>query len=288
MAARTATNPPSRDAARTAAARRGAFTLLEMLIVIAVIVALAGMVFRMVAMIGKSNDISATRAKLEKTAAALEEFKALYGKYPPVYNYDGEGQPVRYEYPVESTWGWGADGESAANEVCRSDKSGPVQWKEGENHIFTFGLCSFFVPRYNGTAERGPARFLGGGQRYSEGVSQWRNYNSKDGDEDQAEVGDSERDLNAIRRILPNLEAKLGPDGRIEKNGILTFWECTSKIDIPGVSRHSVTNIQATIVDAWDRNIRYSSRPPYETYRLWSVGPDGKNGTRDDIYAGQN
>lgn len=286
MAVRTATTPSPRGAARPAARRRGAFTLLEMLIVIAVIVALAGMVFRMVAMIGKSNDISATRAKLEKTAAALEEFKALYGKYPPVYNYEGEGQPVRYEYPVENTWGWGADGESAAREVCRTDKTGPVQWKSEQNRIFTFGLCSFFVPRYNGTAERGPTPFVGGGLAYADGVSQWKNYNSKD--DGTADVGDSERDLNAIRRILPNLEAKLGPDGRIEKNGILTFWECVSAIKIPGVSRTSVTNIQATIVDAWDRSIRYSSRPPYETYRLWSVGPDGRNGTRDDIYAGQN
>ena len=63
------------------------FTLIEMMVVILLIVILAGMVFRMVAIIGKNNDISKTRAKLEKLGHALEEYRAIYGKYPDVRFY---------------------------------------------------------------------------------------------------------------------------------------------------------------------------------------------------------
>ena len=80
------------------------FTLIEMLIVITIIVLLAGMVFRMVAGIGKSNDIAKTRATIEKVANAIEEFRSIYGKYPPVSVYEDAGQPVRYEFPGPGTF----------------------------------------------------------------------------------------------------------------------------------------------------------------------------------------
>ena len=49
-----------------------------------------------------------------------------------------------------------------------------------------------------------------------------------------------------------------------------------------------VTNLNITFADAWRRELRYVSLPPYETYKLWSNGPDGVQGTSDDIVSGSN
>ena len=48
-----------------------------------------------------------------------------------------------------------------------------------------------------------------------------------------------------------------------------------------------VTNYYFTILDAWEREIQYISRPPYESYILRSSGPDGTFGNEDDIIAGR-
>lgn len=63
---------------------RRAFTLIEMLVVIAIIAVLAGMIFKMVQIAKRNADKANTIAKLEKLAMALNEFKAEYGIYPPV------------------------------------------------------------------------------------------------------------------------------------------------------------------------------------------------------------
>ena len=90
------------------------FTLIEMLVVVLIIVLLAGLVFRMVGAIGKGNDIAATRATIEKVSHALEEFKAIYGKYPPVPFYLGK-QQIGYEYPT--LHGWGDNAEAKAQNI---------------------------------------------------------------------------------------------------------------------------------------------------------------------------
>ena len=77
------------------------FTLIEMMIVMLVIIVLAGMVFKLMGVAGAKNEEANTKATLQKVANALEEYRAIYGKYPPVYSYPGLGQPVRYEYANE-------------------------------------------------------------------------------------------------------------------------------------------------------------------------------------------
>ena len=44
------------------------------------------------------------------------------------------------------------------------------------------------------------------------------------------------------------------------------------------------TNSYETVNDPWGGEIRYESLPPYMTYRLWSLGPDGADQTADDIH----
>ena len=45
----------------------------------------------------------------------------------------------------------------------------------------------------------------------------------------------------------------------------------------------TVTNLNVTLLDAWQHELHYAAYPPYETYRLWSVGPDGIDHSDDDI-----
>lgn len=257
------------------------FTLLEMLVVVLIIVLLAGLVFRMVGAIGKSNDIAETRAKIEKVSHALEEFKAIYGKYPPVPFYLGK-QQTGYEFPTEVSWG--PTGEADAENIVAAKRGKLSEWG-GSCTIYTFGLASFFIPRYNGTAERGPRAFCGVDSTthtQEGGVKQWTQFNSRV----NGALGDSDRDLNAVRRILPHLGGKLGPDDRIADSGCLSYWEAHRAH--PLYPEAVVTNLNVTFADAWRRELHYVSMPPYETYKLWSNGPDGVQGTSDDIVSGSN
>lgn len=273
--------------------KRSAFTLIELMVVILVIALIAAMVFRMVALVGQNNDKAATRATLEKVGHALEEFKAQYGKYPPVPSYPGPDgkpyQPMCYEFPDRSSRGWGDDPERTARQFLNYEKTnGTIQWGNGGQNrgvFYTFGLVSFFLPRYNGTASRGP-RLLTGlgktGQGSKDSLVQWRDYNKKVSNK----VGDSAKDLNACRKILPYLGGGIDENGNIDY-GLIDHWNVsgarTLNCDLVQIV---VTNACPTIKDAWERELRYVSRPPYESYTLSSAGPDGSFGTDDDIVAG--
>lgn len=269
---------------RNAIAAEG-FTLIEMLVVVLIIVLLAGMVFRMVGAIGKSNDIAETRATIEKVSHALEEFKGIYGTYPQVPFYNGE-QPVYYEFPGARTWGQDASiADDVADKIVTRKLAKLSVWG-GNCTVFTFGLASFFSPRYNGTAENGPRKLCGVSNKKQEdqnGVEQWGAFNSRVG----TYVGDSERDLNAVRRILPCLGGRLGPDNRVQDWGCLYSWE-RERHDPFGGPKDMVTNACRTLIDAWKHELHYVSMPPYESYKLWSNGPDGVSGTSDDIASGSD
>ena len=259
------------------------FTLIEMLVVVLIIILLAGLVFRMVGAIGKGNDIAATRAKIEMISHALEEFKAIYGKYPPVPFYHGY-QPIGYEYPTRH--GWGENSDAKAKLITEGGRGTLSEWG-GSCTIYTFGLASFFMPRYNGTAERGPTAFCGvnaATHQMRGGVPQWTQFNSRV----NGKLGDSDRDLNAVRRILPMLGGKLGPDNRIADWGCITTWESPRPDPLDASGEGLVTNLCSQFIDAWRQPMHYVSMPPYETYQLWSNGPDGREGTSDDIVSGSN
>ena len=270
--------------------KRSGFTLIELMVVILVIALLAVMVFRMVAAVGKGNDKAQTRAVLEKVGHALEEFKAQYGKYPPVPSY-GSSQPIYYEFPNRSSRGWGDNPEATAKLFVDYEKGGgQIQWGNGganSGMFYTFGLVSFFLPRYNGTADKGPRTLTGvgkgnAGQNNKDSLTQWRSFNKKVSNK----VGDSAKDLNACRKILPYLGGGIDENGNIDY-GLIDHWNVsgarTLNCDLVQIV---VTNACPTIKDAWERELRYVSRPPYESYTLSSAGPDGSFGTDDDIVAG--
>ena len=64
------------------------FTLIEMLVVIVIIVALMGLVFKLTGRASEAANRAETVKMLERLRSAIEEFHATYGTYPPC---DGAG-----------------------------------------------------------------------------------------------------------------------------------------------------------------------------------------------------
>lgn len=257
------------------------FTLVEMLVVTLIIVLLAGMVFRLVGLVGRNNSRNATRATLEKTAAALEEYKAIFGKYPDVKLYPtemGRRPLIYYEFPCWDTYGDDEPSRKRNIQAFLDSGNGALgKWSEKDEGVFTFGLCSYFVPRVNGTAvpdpkspkKEGGYYFIKPSGGYSQ-PEQWSTFNKGN------ENGDSKRDLDAVRRILPFLGAKFSSDNKVvweqpgRSAGVLSMpWDRWKRLG------NTKTNEIITIRDAWGQDLFYWSLPPYETYKLWSAGEDG-------------
>jgi len=59
------------------------FTLMELLIVIAIIAILAGMIVALVGVTGDKKALSTTRAEIERISTAIEGYKLKIGVYPP-------------------------------------------------------------------------------------------------------------------------------------------------------------------------------------------------------------
>jgi len=228
---------------------RAGFTLIEMLVVVIIITILAGMVLGLLKVSGDWGAKAQTNLKLGKLRAAIEEFYAEYGQYPPVPNY-GNGQPFYYEYP-------GAQTKNGNLGTAVSDPT--TDWKSCP--IFTFGLMSFLVPRY--TSHASLADNAGGlGAVFS--MNQWNSYNQS--------IHDQQRDINACNRWNAYIQ------------DILTVTYKPESVNKDGV--HCYTNLVLSVNDGWGREFHYQSPPPYQSYKLWSVGRDGQDGTADDISTG--
>ncbi len=281
------------------------FTLIELMIVFVIIIVLAGMVLQLMGLSGVKNSEAKTRERLERVAQALEEFRATYGRYPPVDYYPGlpiisgesagtenlPGQPFRYEYAHTGMMPPDVEGTIRQNSGPGSD---PVKaWEKGP--AFTFGLLSYLLPRVKNHAENSPRLFIGGDgsnptkdnewEDYSKDktITQWEHYNNRTGA--GGTIGDIVQNLESSRKILPFLGAFMNPDGTIGKDnyGIVTKDDTRIRM----ASGISYQNMCLTIRDGWDRELNYQSRPPYDSYKLWSNGPDGKSGTDDDMVLGQ-
>ena len=229
------TEHEARDARRNR--RRAGFTLVEMLVVIVIILILMGVVFKMTRPAAGKQAEAQTVAKIERIKAAIEEFYAEYGMYPPVPYYES-AQPLRYEYPSRSG--------------MRSDLVGVFKdqtWDTAQ--LFTFGLMSFLVPRYEDRADDAHPSLLE--------LGQWGNYNTQ--------KADLERDARACKRWAPFLENILYDDIMPRAVG--------------NNQSRAYTNFYVTVLDGWYHELVYVSPPPHQSYLLFSKGPDGKYDERD-------
>lgn len=104
--------------------KRG-FTLVEMLIVVAVLVTLMGMVFRLGSVGGDSSRRTVTISRLQRLENAISGYYAAFGTYPPVglhgsrniyLSVNNHGVQNRDGKETTSIWGWiSADGLSVKN-----------------------------------------------------------------------------------------------------------------------------------------------------------------------------
>ena len=231
-------------------ARRGGFTLVEMLVVVIIIGILAGIVLGLFKISGQWTAREITNEHLGKVRAAIEEFYATYGTYPPVPS--SSDPDVSYEYPSPSLANSGAYADIMGNN--RSSDISP---------LFTFGLMSFLVPRF-AAANKATANYPTWGD-----TSQWKTQNA-------SSTGDNPNDVTAAQRFNTYI-------GDIIKNGDPKPEKGSAGVS--GVA-YTYTNSITTVYDGWNRSLCYTSAPPYKSYRLWSKGPDGLSGTADDISTG--
>lgn len=290
------------DTKRHSAPRRAAFTLIEMMVVVALIGILVGGVFRLLSAAGENARRAETIERLQRVENAISGFYAKYGTYPPVPRHgspdpfskeDADGnttsvsalssdnanraahsQPVAFEFPtirdlddfISAHYG---PGIYSANVNPNAFDSKKYEWPEVK--LFKFGLVSFLVPRYDAV---GDFRDGDAGQQPHKdffSFSQWKEHNKT------TRNAQMETETEACARWLPNLKGLifggktiLGVSTAEKDAGYPQF----STVYSQGTGNKYVLGTMS-VRDAWGRELYYYSAPPFQSYRLWSAGKDG-------------
>lgn len=326
-----------------------AFTLVELLVVVVVIVTLMAITFRLAGVAGSSNNRNVTITRMQRIENALSGYYAAFGSYPPVdlhakrnvylhademtgdqtENEDSDlrwanvraacrAQPFSARFPFASNQrpfveavsriiaqranssesrykrfqerknilGGGFDALENPNSVRDWDKE--ASWQAVK--IFQFGVMSFLMPRYlfmlagiddlnelNQCAQWTASNRLSANPNNGVDFNSWQN---------------QLRYKSLVRRIpsqsvcarwMPNFEGIVSCTGNPEFFGIKVSggWGAISpeNADIEvfksGGSSPYVLDCM-TVYDGWDQEFYYYSPAPFQSYRLWSAGPDGK------------
>jgi prepilin-type N-terminal cleavage/methylation domain-containing protein len=266
--------------------RRG-FTLIEMLVVIVIIMILSGMVLKIMTLVSRKAGISRCAHDLLQLENALAEFYSEYGQYPP-----GLGDPKdNVEYEFENSYlqpPWFRDtflpGHSNVNDkvnffpdvIVYKDEQVP-RYLEGisQGHLanpsdrddpdvakwglgYRYGLASYLWKRD-----------MQGSSIYGAGQKHWYR---RDTDRD---IASKERWASFLTDV--KFHARDWDDSAYAVHKAAT-----------GSGTPVYSNVVYTIYDPWDRGYYYECKPPYFSYKLWSIGPDRQNNTKDDIYAGKS
>ena len=173
--------------------------------------------------------------------------------------------------------------------------------------VFEFGLMSYLLPRYKTMLNGFDATKDDGSGKLSyedlETCEQWGSNNKlacnpntgaqfTSWEEQLKDERFSERipSQAVCARWMPNLEgivACSSPDGACELYGVdVRDSECASPISPDNLDIELFTGTDGgkvpyvldsmTVHDGWGNEFFYYSPPPYQSYRLWSAGPDGK------------
>ncbi|HNX35093.1 MAG TPA: type II secretion system protein [Kiritimatiellia bacterium] len=304
--------------------KQAAFTLIEMMVVVAVIGILIGVTFRLMGTVGEKKKEAETMARMQRLQNALSGFYAEYGTYPPVKRHcspDPYREPDDTEYGqdlwkdedavTEITWenahhaassqpiGFGRPNvgslDAYINQVYQSQGlmspnalSGNLTGADfrTERRIFKFGVLSYLLPRIE---------LLGGEQKLLEmndppnkdmfKTDQWAANNQgkwKGISDDQMKAqlrAIHERELRTVSHWLPNFENSLvGVQGQLWGLNLAAplqdGFNFVKTKDPQSGNRYVLTTV--TIRDGWGREFYYYSAPPYQSYRIWSAGADGK------------
>jgi prepilin-type N-terminal cleavage/methylation domain-containing protein len=139
--------------------RAGAFTLIEMLVVIAVIGILAAMIFPVTKAVARNRVKSRIKAEMEQVVTAIEIYKSKRGQYPPDNHFQNTGRPNPYVnqlyYELVGTTNW-----TANNDVYYRTSDGRSQVDTGAINSglhpgYSEGVSGFANTASGGSAEEG-------------------------------------------------------------------------------------------------------------------------------------
>jgi prepilin-type N-terminal cleavage/methylation domain-containing protein len=292
------------------------FTLIELMIVIAIIAILMATTFKLIAIAQKAKATAVTTARLERLQNALSGYYAAYGMYPAVPLYgnpdpggtdqvneeDGSSvssgtqasaqasaraQPVAFEYPTPVKMDdkipliFLPDNVISVNTAIgslSSDLEEGTDW--GKYKAFKFGLMSFLLPRVQtvGLPGKGPLEDV-----FKK--AQWM-VNNPSSKVTGAGAG-ATLELNTLLDKQLTAENEAAIRWLPCFDGVLnSFAGSLSGVNVNGGSGLMLKKRQmtagpkvalaySTITDGWGREFFYHSAPPYQSFRIWSAGPDG-------------
>lgn len=229
------------------------FTLLEILVVLVIMALLMGITFRLTQSVKSARELSETMKVLQNLNAAISEYHAEYGIYPPVKMTPKDNDNITTEC-----------NKRPGSEMAYSLPD--LTTVNGFEH--KLGLISYLVNRtsvgdvslgdiYKNTSEAQLKEIFGPGSEWSEhgkGLSDRGAMASQLNEE----LSPSRRDKNFIRRIKPFMDVVVGDHGNHDP---------TKPKDL---------HYKFTAVDAWGRELVYVCPPPHSSYSLFSLGRDGK------------
>jgi prepilin-type N-terminal cleavage/methylation domain-containing protein len=298
--------------------QRSAFTLIEMMVVVALVGILIGGVFRLLNAAGEGAKRGETIERMQRIENALSGFYAAYGSYPPVEQHGSpdpfvEEAPDGTTSPVSSLEAENANRAAASQPMAfefppmqalddyiatrfqsqgiLSPNRNPGIFTQSEKwpqmKLYRYGVVSFLVPRYDAIGDftldpsnqyepRPIDTKLAPNEGLYKNHKQWTDYNP-------ARKAKAERE--ACARWLPNLRGIVR--GGRKLLGVETgVPHCDNESQLSeggnanrayeykgGGSKYFLRKM--TIQDAWGNDFYYHSAPPYQSYRLWSAGPDG-------------
>lgn len=238
----------------------------------------------------------------EYVVAVSESLKILHNEFP--------------DSPVGKNPALALGFDALENVNQLSSKINDASWSKTQ--LFRFGLMSFLLPRYLIMMEHQDRQIY-------DAFTQWSNNNElpcrfEDGIQYE-EWSDMANDL-AVKnerwkiqlipsqavtaRWMPNLEGLLTCDSskvvlfgvnvtgtgnanlQVHENAkpVLHSSADSQRGENAGLSQQYVLD-GITCRDGWHNELYYYSRPPYQSYRLWSAGPNGKTfppwATQDEI-----
>ncbi len=310
-------------------ASRAAFTLIEMMVVVALIGILIGGVFRLIGTAGENAKRGETIDRLQRLENALSGYYAEYGTYPPVrshgspdpFNESPEDtqdpyykrymttpdlkreywavrashrQPTAFEFPTPQSLDPDfpilcGPGQTSANVNPGAFESDKDDWDNVK--LFRYGVLSFLVPRLlvlgivpdeNGNfteSEKTPKFVL-----FDKDIWNKHNlgrYKGRSLDTPTC-LKQSQRETVVCGKLLPNLE-HIVYGGKRDLLGVNTV---DSDREYPRFSPYPYDGVRLarmTLYDRWAKSdetrnneLYYYSASPYQSYRVWSAGPNGK------------
>lgn len=225
-------------------------------------------------------------------------------------------QPVSFEFPYPQKTDkvinllYGDAGIMGANQLYENAGSIPeTSWSKIK--MFKFGLMSYLLPRIEVVG----APSQGGGFSEDQPIQgfyqskQWKANNKTSKIIGKGDVSSLLKALQSQRELenheaakwMPNLEHQVACFNKTLFNIPLGGGGHMADQDLDGALQARLAEAHepvgddnafrgpyskgggsdtvlscATVKDGWDQDLYYYSAPPYQSYRLWSAGPDGK------------